>query len=240
MRGIILCGGMGTRLRPLTEIVNKHLLPVYNQPMVVYPLLTLKSLSIKDILMVSGGEHIGRFTEFLGDGRKFGINLTYRVQTKAGGIAEALGLAKDFTQNEKIAVILGDNIFETSFLNIPKEIYKNDKAMIFVKEVSNPERFGVLFEKGNKKWIVEKPKNPKSAKAITGLYIYPNDVFDVISTLVPSARGELEISDVNNYFLKENRAEVSNFSGFWSDAGTFDSLLSSANWLKKISNEDLS
>lgn len=230
-KGVILCGGEGTRLRPLTQITNKHLLPIFDKPMVLYPLETLKSLFIRDILLISGGEHIGKFTEFLGDGSNYGVSLTYRVQQKAGGIAEALGLAKDFVNGEPVVVILGDNIFDDSnfFKLIPSEDLEANKAHVFVKEVEDPERFGVLNPDGT---IEEKPKKPKSNKAITGIYIYPPEVFRIIPGLKPSARGELEITHVNNEFIRQNKLVVHELSGFWSDAGTADSLLRAANWAK--------
>lgn len=229
LKGILLCGGNGTRLRPLTYVQNKHLLPVFNKPMVLYPLETLKSLFIKDILIVSGGEHIGKFTEFLGDGSDYNVNLTYRVQKNAGGIAEALGLAKDFAGGDPVVVILGDNIFDnTEFTQmIPGVDLDLNKAHVFVKEVENPDRFGVLNPDGS---IEEKPKIPKSNKAITGIYIYPNQVFDIIPTLKPSARGELEITDINNEFIRLDMMDNHELKGFWSDAGLFDSLLKSSIW----------
>jgi glucose-1-phosphate thymidylyltransferase len=235
MRGIILAGGGGTRLKPLTGIMNKHLLPIYNKPMVLYPLETLKTLGIKDIMIVSGGDHIGWFTDFLGDGSKYNVNLTYRVQRKAGGIAEALALAKDFVGNDYCMVILGDNIFDNDqlFSIIPAEDLDKTRAHIFIKEVPDPQRFGVpVFEYETDKVIKieEKPAEPRSVYAVTGLYGYPPEVFNMISTLKPSARGELEITDVNNYFVDKGLINCVKLSGFWSDAGTFDSLLSAANW----------
>lgn len=254
MKGIILAGGNGTRLQPLTLIQNKHLLPIYNKPMILYPLETLKSLEIKDILIVSGGEYIGGFTEFLGDGSRFGVNITYRVQEKAGGIAEALGLGKDFSRGESVAVILGDNIFGIDniierlgvcmnnkpwleFGGIPE-----DKATLVVKKMKGASRFGVLVggdfvdKSPNHFKIIEKPKDIEEGDVVTGLYIYPYEVFNVIPTLKPSHRGELEITDVNNYFLVDKHmARIChlNESDFWSDAGTFDSLLASANWAQQ-------
>ena len=235
MKGIILAGGNGTRLRPLTYVTNKHLLPIYNKPMILYPLETLKALGISDILIVSGGEHIGTFAEYLGDGSTFDVKLTYRVQTDAGGIAQALHLGEDFSKDvSNIAVILGDNIFDNSSIIFP-ESYQRNEAIIFGKEVIDPERFGVVWanEKGKVLGIEEKPKKPRSNVAVTGLYIYPSDVFDVIKTLKPSKRGELEITDVNNYYIKKNRCHITRLSGFWSDAGTFDSMLNSSIWIKK-------
>lgn len=234
MKGVILAGGKGTRLRPLTLVANKHLLPVYNKPMILYPLETLKAWAIKEILIVTGGEYIGRFAELLGDGSRFGVSLTYRVQEEAGGIAQALGLAEDFADDQGVMVILGDNIFDKDSI-VNRETIKldnPDRACIFAKQVPDPNRFGVVvFEGDEAKHIFEKPTEHVSDWAVTGLYYYPNDVFGVIKTLEPSARGELEITDVNNYYLKDGRLDVAKIDGFWSDAGTFDSLLESSNWV---------
>lgn len=233
MKGVILAGGNGTRLRPLTYIANKHLLPVYDKPMILFPLETLKSFGITDILIVSGGEHIGAFAEFLEDGSKFGVSLTYRVQPEAGGIAEALGLARDFFANERVVAILGDNIYDNDTLALPKDL-KDDEAVLFGKEIPDPERFGVMeFDNDGKiAGIEEKPEKPKSTVAVTGLYVYPNDVFDVIPTLKPSARGELEITDVNEYYVQKKKCRVVQLDGFWSDAGLFSTLHESADWVK--------
>jgi glucose-1-phosphate thymidylyltransferase len=235
MKGIILAGGNGTRLQPLTLIQNKHLLPIYNKPMILYPLETLKSLEIKDILIVSGGEYIGGFTEFLGDGSRFGVNITYRVQEKAGGIAEALSLSKDFSNGEPITVILGDNIFGSKYLSEYSGKIGKENAMVYLSLQEDPSRFGVaVFDNnGTLISIEEKPKTPKSKYAVTGLYIYPPDVFDKILTLKPSNRGELEITDLNNFYIKEGRCNYMLLDSFWSDAGTFDSLLASANWAQQ-------
>ncbi len=227
MRGVILAGGQGTRLRPLTLVTNKHLLPVYDKPMIVHPLETLKSLGIKDILIVTGGEYMADFMRFLGSGEKFGVRLTYKIQDKALGIAHALLQAEDFLRGEKkVVAILGDNIFEK--IEIDDDLLNDeDNAIIFLKEVEHPERFGTAVFDSNGKLIAieEKPKVPKSKYAVTGLYIYPNDVFDFIKTLKPSARGELEITDVNNWYLKQGRLKYVIVKGFWTDAGTFPTLL---------------
>lgn len=234
-KGIILAGGNGTRLRPLTLVTNKHLLPVYTKPMIVYPLETLKTLGVTDILIVSGGEHIGGFAEFLGDGSEYGVNLTYRVQKDAGGIAEAIGLARDFAQGKSITVILGDNIFQNEL--IPKVDVDQDKAYLYTKKVKDPQRFGVVSKsevgREGKETIVEKPVNHVGDQAVVGLYVYPSDVFDVVATLKPSARGELEVTDISNHYLREGRAVITEMSGFWSDAGTFDSLLKASLWASK-------
>ena len=237
MRGIVLAGGTGTRLYPCTEVTNKHLLPVYDKPMIFHPLETLRNMGIKDIMIVTGGECMHDFLRLLGSGSKMDINFTYRIQDDALGIAHALLLAEDFAkagnENEKIAVILGDNIFED--VALPKEEQENDNAIIFIKEVDEPERFGVVeFDnKNNAIKIEEKPKTPKSKHVVTGLYLYPNDVFDVIKKLKISSRGEYEITDVNNYYIEQGRMKVVKLDGFWSDAGTFDSLHKATSFIKK-------
>lgn len=223
MKGIILAGGKGTRLRPATYAMNKHMVPILNKPMILYPLETLKSLGITDILLVSGGNHIGGFAEFLGDGSEYGVNLTYRVQKEAGGIAQALGLAKDFANGEQIAVILGDNIFDNEQLS---SNFEKDLAYIFLKHVENAGRFGVYMDYK----IVEKPKVVSAGLAVTGLYIYPPSVFDIIPTLVPSGRGELEVTDINNAYLVTDKCSVREIKGFWSDAGTPESLAGVTTW----------
>lgn len=228
LRGIVLCGGMGTRLRPLTYVSNKHLLPIYNKPMIMYPINTLIQMGIKDILIVSGGEHIGRFLEFLGDGSELGVKFTYKVQKEAGGIAQALALAEDFVE-EQFAFILSDNIFEYPVVPPPK-------CGIVLKKVTDSNRFGV-YSNG---LIIEKPEKPESDLAVTGLYFYTPEIFEFIKDLIPSARGELEITDVNNWCLKNLEMATTTYDGFWSDAGTFDSLLSTANWVKNNENNTTS
>jgi glucose-1-phosphate thymidylyltransferase len=226
IKGIILAGGTGSRLYPLTKVTNKHLLPVYNKPMIFYPLETLKKLGINDICIVSGGEHITDFIRLLGSGSEFEVKLTYKVQDGPKGIAHALLQAEEFVKKgEKATVILGDNIFEK--VKVPLNVFSDKNAYIYLKEVEDPERFGVakLSDSGEVIKILEKPKSPISKFAVTGLYIYPNDVFDFIKTLKPSQRGELEITDVNNWYLKQERLKVVFLDGFWSDAGTFESLL---------------
>lgn len=227
MKGVLLCGGIGSRLGLLTRITNKHLLPVYSKPMVLYPLQVLLDAGIKDILIVSGPEHAGHFLRLLGSGKSFNARFMYEIQDEAGGIAQALSLAEDFADNDKIAVILGDNIFEDNFT---KDINSfKSGAKIFLKEIEDAKRFGVAEIKGNKLVnIEEKPKNPKSNYAVTGLYLYDSKVFDVIKNLKPSARGELEITDVNNHYIKNNEMGYAIVKGFWSDAGTFDSLFRSS------------
>lgn len=240
-RGIILAGGKGTRLLPATRITNKHLIPILETPMILYPLATLKVMGITDIMIVSGGNHIGDFADFLGDGSDYGVHLTYRVQKEAGGIAQALGLAADFARGENVAVILGDNIFDNVVLAerfVWDRPFSLSNAHLFVKEVENPQRFGVLALDNRGGFIIEeKPKNPKTNRAVTGLYIYPPEVFDIVPTLVPSGRGELEITDVNNYFIEMKKCMAHEFPGFWSDAGTPDSLFEVIKWVKSKSHE---
>jgi glucose-1-phosphate thymidylyltransferase len=224
MRGIILAGGTGSRLFPLTKVTNKHLLPVYDKPMVYYPLRTLVNAGITDIMIVSGRGHAGHFLELLGSGAEFGVNLTYEIQEKAGGIAQALGLAERWADDEAVAVILGDNIFQDDVKNDVASFKTG--AKIFLKEVPDAERFGVA-ELGTDRVlsIEEKPKKPRSNYAVTGLYLYDADVFSIIHTIKPSGRGELEITDVNNAYLGKGMMQYAILKGFWSDAGTFDSLI---------------
>lgn len=236
MKGVILAGGFGTRLLPCTCVTNKHLLPVYNKPMIYYPLETLISAGIKDILIVTGGNNPGDFVKLLKDGREFGLKeIHYTYQEGAGGIAEALGLAKDFADNGKIVVILGDNIFEDNIKKYIEDFEHQEKgAKLFFKEIPNAKRFGVgEFKNGRLIEIEEKPKKPKSNLAVTGLYMYDNQVFDVIKGLRPSLRGELEITDVNNFYIKQGTVTYEILPGFWSDAGTFETLFKSAEFLKK-------
>ena len=234
MKGIILAGGTGSRLYPLTKVTNKHLLPVYNKPMIYFPLKLLLDAGIKEILIVSGKEHAGDFLKLLGSGKEFGCKFTYEIQEDAGGIAQALALAEDFADNEKIIVVLGDNIIEDSIKDPVKEFEKSDSAFIFLKEVPDAERFGVAELKGNNVIsIEEKPKKPKSDFAVTGIYMYPSEVFNLIKTLKPSARGELEITDVNNEFIKKGKLKANFLKGFWSDAGTFESLFRASSLVKE-------
>ena len=233
MKGIILAGGHGTRLRPLTFVTNKHLLPVYNKPMIYYPLETLASCGLQEVLIVSGKEHAGHFLNLLGSGKEFGLKLSYEVQEEAGGIAQALSVAEDFAESESVAVHLGDNIFETKdqLVRGVKRFQEQGRgAMIFVKAVSDPERFGVAEIEGEKVVrIVEKPKKPKTNKIVTGFYIYDNSVFEIIRTLKPSARGELEITDVNNAYIDRGQMRYEEVVGEWTDAGTFETLLRASN-----------
>lgn len=225
MKGIILAGGLGTRLYPLTHATNKHLLPVYDRPMIYYPIQTLVKAGIEDILIVVGGPHAGDFIKVLKNGKEFGIkHMEFAYQESGdGGIADALRLAEDFADNENIAVILGDNCTDADISTPVKNF--NDGAIIFLKEVDDPERFGIAELHGDKVVsLEEKPANPKSNLAITGLYIYDNKVFDYIRQIKPSARGQYEITDVNKLYLQEGKLNWAKLDGFWSDAGTFDSL----------------
>jgi glucose-1-phosphate thymidylyltransferase len=226
-RGVILAGGKGTRLGELTRVTNKHLLPVGAVPMVYHPLRKLVAAGIRDILLVSGTEHMGDFVELLGSGRAHECSLTYRVQDEAGGIAQALGLGADFCNGHRSVVILGDNIFEAPLGPVLAESGRQpDKAWVTLKEVPDPGRYGVAEVRGSQVLsIEEKPKKPKSRFAVAGIYVYPPDVFEVVRTLKPSARGELEITDVNTHYLKQGRLGSSVLDGYWTDAGTLDSLL---------------
>lgn len=228
MKGVVLAGGLGTRLSPLTQVTNKHLLPVYNKPMIYYPIETLVRAGIRDIMIVTGGNSAGDFLKLLGNGEEFGLkDLYYTYQRGEGGIAEALSLAEHFADGEKIVVILGDNIIEDEITRFVDQFRHQKKGgKIFLKEVTDPERFGVPEIKGDQiVRIEEKPKKPKSKFAVTGIYMYDDQVFNIIRTLQPSKRGELEISDVNNYYIKEGSLEFDILKGYWTDAGTFDSLL---------------
>ena len=235
MKGIILAGGTGSRLFPLTKVTNKHLLPVGNKPMIYYPIEKLTGAGVTEILIVTGTEHMGDVVNLLGSGKDFGCRFTYKVQDEAGGIAQALGLARNFVGNDSMAVILGDNIFESELTDAAKN-FDSRGAQILIKEVDDPERFGVAEITGDQiKGIEEKPKRPKSNFAVTGIYFYPPDVFDVIENLEPSDRGELEITDVNNYYIHNGRMTYSVMEGWWTDAGTPDSY-KRANELASKSN----
>ena len=229
MKGVILAGGKGTRMLPATRVINKHMIPILNKPMIMYPLETLKALGVDDVMIITGGNHIGGTADFLGDGSEFGMQLNYRIQKDAGGIAQALALAKNFVGSDRVAVILGDNIYDNTLLPTVDTIDPS-KAVLFVQRVPDPERFGVYSDIDGVKTIEEKPKEPKSNMAVTGLYIYPSEVFDVIPTLTPSARGELEITDVNTHFVKNDNCVILEIPGFWSDAGTPESLKDVTNW----------
>ena len=227
MKGIILAGGHGSRLFPLTKIFNKSLLPIYDKPMIYYPLQTLKEVGCKEVCIVSGKEHCGQIMNQLGSGSEYDVDITYRVQEKPGGIAQALGLCKEFAGTDNVFVCLGDNIFEDNFSDL-KLNYFDSWCHIFLKEVPDPERFGVPVFQGMDKYLVkveEKPEKPMSDYAVTGLYVFDNNVWNVIRELKPSERGELEIVDVINWYVDIGRTGYSELEGFWSDAGTPDSLV---------------
>ncbi|OGC22120.1 spore coat protein [candidate division WOR-1 bacterium RIFOXYB2_FULL_42_35] len=226
LKGIILAGGTGSRLFPLTKVTNKHLLPVARKPMIFHPIEKLVEIGVKDILIVTGVDHLGDIVSLLGSGKDFGCHFTYKVQDEAGGIAQALALAENFIGHDLMAVILGDNIFEDNLKPFAEAFANQAKgARVLLKEVSDPQRFGVVELKGRKIIsIEEKPKKPKSAFAVTGIYFYDHQVFKIIQGLKPSARGEFEISDVNRAYLKKKELFYDLLSGWWTDAGTFESL----------------
>jgi len=227
MKGVILAGGLGTRLLPLTRVTNKHLLPVFDRPMIHYPIQTLLNAGIDEVLIVTGGEHAGDFLKLLGNGKQLGLReLHYTYQEGEGGIADALKLAEDFAEGDKICVILGDNIIESNIRRAVGEFFTQPAgAKIILKEVPDPERFGVVrLQEGRIVSIVEKPSEPPSNLAVTGIYMYDADVFDIASTLKPSDRGELEITDVNNAYIERGTLTYDTLDGWWPDAGTFESL----------------
>lgn len=228
MKGVILAGGLGSRLRPLTCVTNKHLLPVYDRPMIHYPIECLVRAGFSDIMIVTGGEHAGDFLKLLRNGKHLGVrDLHYTYQEGEGGIADALALAEDFADGGKICVVLGDNLIEGNIRRAVGEFFTQPSgAKILLKRVPDPERFGVpRFEGDRIVEILEKPEDPPSDYAVTGIYMYDNDVFDVCRTLEPSARGELEITDVNNHYLRRGDLTSTELEGWWTDAGTFESLL---------------
>lgn len=232
MKGVILAGGIGSRLFPLTRVTNKHLLPVYDRPMIFFPIQTLVNAGIRDILVVTGGQDAGEFLRLLGNGKDFGLkHINYTYQEGEGGIADALRLAEYFADRGKICVVLGDNIIETNIIAACAQFTKQERgAHIILKEVADPERFGVpAFEGGRIVRIEEKPKEPKSRYAVIGIYMYDATVFDRIRKLQPSGRGEFEITDVNNQYLADGTLTSSILEGWWTDAGTFDSLLRATN-----------
>lgn len=237
MKGVILAGGLGTRLYPLTKVTNKHLLPVYNKPMIFYPIETLVKAGITDIIVVTGGPHCGHFMSILKNGQELGIkHLEYAYQENEGGIADALSLAREFAENDDVTVILGDNTSDADIAG-PVQNFK-EGALIFLKEVPDPERFGIAtFDPQDSSKIIkitEKPQNPDSNMAVTGVYIYDNQVFNFIDAIKPSGRGELEITDVNNKYVEKGQLIWSELKGYWRDAGTFDTLLEANNyWAKK-------
>lgn len=227
MKGVILAGGLGTRLMPVTRVTNKHLLPVYNKPMIYYPLQCLVNAGIEDIMIVTGGNDAGDFLRLLGNGNELGLrDLHYTYQNGEGGIADALRLAEHFADGEKIVVVLGDNIIEGNIRRAVGDFFAQGKgAKVLLKEVPDPERFGVAeIHDGRIKHIEEKPKAPKSKHAVIGIYMYDRQVFEIIKTLKPSGRGELEITDVNNAYLAQGTLTYDVLEGWWTDAGTFESI----------------
>ena len=231
MKGVILAGGLGTRLEPLTRVTNKHLLPIYDRPMIYFPIQTLVDAGITEILLVTGGNHAGEFLRLLGNGNAFGLkHIHYTYQSGQGGIAEALSLAEDFSSNEPIVVILGDNLIVKSIRPYVERYGKiGSGARILLKEVDDPERFGVAELKGDRiVGIEEKPKRPKSRYAVTGIYMYDSQVFDIVKTLKPSNRGELEITDVNNAYIRRGQMTYDILDGWWTDAGLPETLFRAA------------
>ncbi len=239
MKGVILAGGLGTRLYPLTYATNKHLLPVFDRPMIFYPINTLVKAGITEILIVVGGPHAGHFIQVLRNGEHLGVkHLGFAYQEKEGGIAQALALAEDFADGGPIAAILGDNTTDADISQPVKDF--REGAVVFLKEVPDPERFGVpVFDENDKTKIIaieEKPKKPKSNFSVVGLYLYDHNVFSYIKSIKPSGRGELEITDVNNCYINEKKLNWAKLDGFWSDAGTFKSLyLANKFWAEKVS-----
>lgn len=232
MKGVILAGGLGTRLAPLTRVTNKHLLPVYDRPMIYYPIQCLVNAGIEDIMIVTGGNDAGDFLRLLGNGKAFGLqDLHYTYQEGEGGIADALRLAEHFADGEKIVVVLGDNIIENNIRDAVGAFFaQGPGAKILLKEVDDPERFGVAEVKdGRIVGIEEKPKSPKTNLAVIGIYMYDRQVFDIVRTLKPSGRGELEITDVNNAYIKQGTLTYDVLKGWWTDAGTFESLHRASN-----------
>ena len=232
MKGIVLAGGTGSRLFPLTKITNKHLLPIYDRPMIYYPIQTLVDAGIQDIMIVTGGRNSGDFLRLLANGKEFGLkHINYTYQEGEGGIADALALAEHFADGEKICVVLGDNLIEGNIRAAADEFRAQERgAKILLKEVPDAERFGVAEMKDGKViGIEEKPRNPKSNLAVTGIYMFDGTVFDKVRTLVPSGRGELEITDVNNAYIREGSMTAAMLEGWWTDAGTFESLLRASN-----------
>ena len=242
MKGLVLAGGLGTRLRPLTSVTNKHLLPVYDRPMIYYPIQTLVNAGIDDIMVVTGGNSAGDFLKLLGNGKAFGLkHLNYTYQEGEGGIADALSLAEHFAHGEPICVVLGDNVIQGNILKAADDFREQGGgAKILLKKVPDPQRFGVPELDGNKVLrIEEKPKDPKSEFAVIGVYMYDAEVFDIVRTLKPSDRGELEITDVNNAYIEQGTMTWEQLDGWWTDAGTFESLLLAGNLVAKTGANNL-
>jgi len=243
MKGVVLAGGTGSRLFPITRVTNKHLLPVYDKPMVYYPIRTLVNAGIREILLVTGGKNAGDFLRLLGNGKDFGLkHLNYTYQEGEGGIAEALGLAEDFAEGDSICVILGDNIIENDVCSPVENFKKQERgAKILLKEVPDAERFGVAEIRGDRViGIEEKPRAPKSQYAVIGIYLYDLTVFEKIHRLKPSGRGELEITDLNNFYIQEGTLSYETLNGWWTDAGTFESLLHANNLVAKTGANKMS
>ena len=239
MKGVILAGGRGTRLFPLTKVTSKHLLPLGREPMLFHLVTQMKSAAINDILIITSTEHMGDVVSCLGSGESFGCNFTYKVQESASGIAHALALAEGFAAGEKICVILGDNVFEYSIAPYADDFRKQDMgARVLLKKVGDPERYGVAaLDEHQIIEIEEKPKSPKSSYAVIGLYFFDHKLFDIIRSIVPSERGELEITSVNKFYLDEGLLEFSICKGRWTDAGTFESMLEANQLMFEIGNE---
>ncbi|MGA8029456.1 MAG: sugar phosphate nucleotidyltransferase [Bryobacteraceae bacterium] len=243
MKGIVLAGGTGSRLFPLTKITNKHLLPIFDKPMIYYPIQTLVEAGIRDLLIVTGGRNSGDFLRLLANGKEFGLkHINYTYQEGEGGIADALALAEHFAEDSKICVMLGDNIIQGSIAQAVSDFERQERgAKILLKEVSDAERFGVAELDGDRiVGIEEKPGRPKSSCAVTGIYMYDETVFDKTRTLKPSARGELEITDVNNAYIREGTMSFNYLEGWWTDAGTFESLLRAANLVNETRQKQTS
>ena len=241
MKGVILAGGTGSRLYPLTKVTNKHLLPVGNKPMILHPVEKLVRAGIQDIAVVTGVEHMGDVVTLLGSGKEFGCRFTYNVQDGAGGIAQALGLTENFGRGSKVVVLLGDNIFTDDLTPYVNQFEaQKEGAMILLKEVADPQRYGVAELLGSSiVQIEEKPAHPKSSYAVTGIYFYDPGVYQIIRTLKPSARGELEVTDINNAYIRAGTLSSAILKGAWTDAGTFDSLWSASRLMRELSGQSL-
>lgn len=241
MKGIILAGGTGSRLFPLTKVTNKHLLPVGKYPMIDHVIAKMKQADVNDIMVITGKEHMGAVVNLLGSGYNYGVKFTYRIQDQPGGIAQALGLCEGFVGNDKCVVILGDNIFADNISLFVEKFTDQEKgAKILIQQVKDPERYGVAELEGDKiVSIEEKPKNPKSNYCVTGIYMYDSRVFDVIKTLKPSGRGELEITDVNNWYIEDSSLTYDVLENWWTDAGTFESLAYANSLAKDINLDDI-
>jgi glucose-1-phosphate thymidylyltransferase len=243
MKGVVLAGGLGTRLHPLTKVTNKHLLPIYDKPMIYYPIQTLVNAGIQEVLVVTGGQNAGEFLRLLGNGKAFGLkHVNYTYQEGEGGIAEALGLAEFFADGKPVCVILGDNIIETNICQAADAFRRQSKgAKLLLKQVPDAQRFGVAEIQGGRiAGIEEKPRAPKSDLAVVGIYFYDFTAFEKIRRLKPSGRGELEITDVNNFYIQEGNLTWEKLEGWWTDAGTFESLLRANNLVAKTGANKMS